>query len=62
MKLLHYHFVLKKGISPEMETDAVTKFVVLESLNLSNDKHIKNIDHLQVLKTGKRKTEKKYYL
>lgn len=62
MKLLHYHLVLKKGISPEMEADAVTKFVVLERLDLSDDEHIKNIDHLQVLKTGKRKTEKMYYL
>lgn len=62
MKLLHYHFVLKKGISPEMKADAVTEFVVLERLNLLNDEHIKNRDHLQVLKIGKRKTEKMYYL
>ncbi len=51
MKLLHYHLVLKKRISAEMEADAVTKFVVLERLDLSNDERIKNIDNLQVLKT-----------
>ncbi len=45
-----------------MEADAVTKFVVLERLDLSNDEHIKNIDNLQDLKTWKRKAEKMYYL
>ncbi len=46
----------------EMEADAVTKFVVLERLDLSNDERIKNIDNLQVLKTWKRKAQKMYYL
>lgn len=46
MKLFHDHFVLKERISPEMEADAVSKFVVLERLNLFNDKHIRNRNRL----------------
>lgn len=46
MKFFHDHFVLKERISPEMEADAVSKFVVLERLNLFNDKHIRNRNRL----------------
>lgn len=45
MKFFHYHFVLKEWISPEMEADAVSKFVVLERFNLFNDKHFKNTNN-----------------
>lgn len=58
MKFFHYHFVLKERISPEMEADAVSKFVVLERFNLFNDKHFKNTNNV-FLKTGLSQTREK---